>query len=271
MAVLYLRHLAVAIGGCLYVALFWLRPPASWPSWIGLPRRTLIDLTAELCGCNSTWAWVVLSMILGGVVPAIALLLLRRRWPPSLLCGGTSLGWKLAAIGYAIAFVLLLYLASRQGFRDYYARMMRGGLLGPALRFYLVIIPEHICIQGLILRLALGPVATWPRIGELSASTSWLRLRRTLGMGPGPGLGRIFGVDGNVLAALAAQALVFGWVHLSKDVGELLLSFPGGFALGYLVLRARSVWPCVALHAITGTTVIVLAILLFGMPVGNGT
>ena len=129
------------------------------------------------------------------------------------------------------------------------------------LRFALVLVAEHICIQGLILVLALPGVDAQPAAPlAVSGDHFFARLRRFLGLGPDWTL-RSFELNPAVLVAIAVQAWVFGWVHFSKDLGELALSFPGGFALGYLAWRARSVWPCVVLHAATGLTVILLSLL----------
>ncbi len=264
-----LRAAAVALGGTLYVSLFWFKPPPGWPGQLGASRRFLLDGVAQTLDITTQWSWVLVGLVLGGLLPALVLWQLGRRQGVSLLGPGQRDGWRLVGLAYAVAFVFLLWLASRQGFRDYYTGMMRRGLGAPALRFMLVLVAEHICIQGLVFRLALGAPESWPTAALRSTATGWRGgLARLLGLGPGPGLLTRLGLDTPVLLALLAQAWVFGWVHVSKDLGELLMSFPGGMALGYLTWRARSVWPCATLHAATGTTVIALAILLFGMKVG---
>jgi membrane protease YdiL (CAAX protease family) len=251
------------------VSLFWFKPPASFPTGIGWCRRKLIDATAAFVGVDNTWSWVILSVILGGVLPSFILLLLRKRMPPSFLDKGTRIGWKLVSFGYLVAFGALFYLASRTSFRDYYVSSFRQGLTLPALRFGVVVVAEHICIQGLVFRMALGDSAAWPAKPTPPTHNRVLaRFKRMLGLGASNNFCALFGVDSNVLWAMAAQAWVFGWVHFSKDVGELLMSFPGGFALGYLAWRAQSVWPCIALHVLTGATVIAIAILVFAMPLG---
>jgi membrane protease YdiL (CAAX protease family) len=57
-----------------------------------------------------------------------------------------------------------------------------------------------------------------------------------------------FGISENAWPALIGQTLVFGAIHVQKDVGELVMSVPGGLALGILTYRARSIWPSVVLH-----------------------
>ncbi len=235
--------------------------------WLG--RRFVIRQAHELTGLSSNWSWVVASIFLGGLLPALLLLWHSRGRGGSFLGFGTILGWRIVGLAYLGAFVFLAYLASRSEFRDYYANIMRKGLAGPSARFFLVIIPEHICIQGLVLRLALGPPERWPELAPpLVVRGWWTRLLSWLGLTSSPGFLPRLGLDGRVLAALMAQAWIFGWVHIGKDIGEMALSFPGGLALGYLAWRAQSVWPATLLHALTGATVIAIAVLFFGMPIG---
>jgi hypothetical protein len=257
----------VSMLGAIYVSLFWLRPPSSWPTWPGWPRRHLIDLTAHLLHVSSSWAWTINGVILGGVLPALLLLVLRRRFGVTLLGPGNRIGWQLAAIGYLGALIPLAVLAARPEFRAYYRSMIGHDLGGNAIRYFIVVCAEHICIQAAILRLALGGRERWPAAPQLAAGAGiGQRLRRLLGLGSGPWASAL-GVDRAVLLALIGQALIFGWVHLSKDTGELISSFPGGLAIGYITWRGRSIWPCAALHIATGVTVIALA-MLFGMKVG---
>ncbi|MBN2359615.1 MAG: CPBP family intramembrane metalloprotease [Deltaproteobacteria bacterium] len=262
-----LRVGLASLLGALYVSLFWLRPPSSWPAWLGWSRRHLIDLTAHLLHVPSNWAWAINGLVLGGVLPALLLLALRRRLGFTLLGPGNRAGWRLAAISYLGALIPLLALAARPDFRHYYQSLLGRDLGGNAARYLIVVCAEHVCIQAAILRLALGAPDRLPALPAVAAGAGpGQRVRRWLGLGAG-GWRTALGVDGVVLAALLGQALIFGWVHLSKDVGELISSFPGGLAIGYLAWRSRSIWPCAVLHIASGVTLIALAV-LFGMKIG---
>ncbi len=59
--------------------------------------------------------------------------------------------------------------------------------------------------------------------------------------------------DGCLLAVLAS-AMLFGLVHLGKDPRELMLSLPGGIALGYLAYRTNTWLIPLALHLATAGT-----------------
>lgn len=120
----------------------------------------------------------------------------------------------------------------------------------------LVIVVEHALIEGVLFVLALlggtmGHAPDPPRTGRLAF----------LGFGYPIGGERTLcawlGVPKEVWPALVGQALVFGLVHMGKDVGELVTAFPGGLGLGLLTYRVRSVWPSVLLHLGTGATVLV--------------
>ena len=262
----WLRTFIVLVLGTLYVSLFWFHPPASWPQWMGASRAWLITQIVQLAGLSRQDAWVISGVLFGGLLPTIFLLgwrgqKLAKRF--IFLGPGRKIGWRYVLISYLVALGPLLWLASRPSFRHYYANTIDHGLASMSLRFALVLIAEHICIQGLILVLALPdkehqPLEPAAVLGDHISA----RLRRLLTLGPDWSL-RSFELNVPVLMAISVQAWVFGWVHFSKDLGELALSFPGGFALGYLAWRARSVWPCVVLHAATGLTVIVFSIVLY--------
>jgi len=257
----------VTLLGAIYVSLFWLRPPGSWPAWLGWSRRHLIDFTTHLLHVPASWGWALNGVILGGLLPALLLLALRRRLGFTLLGPGNRVGWRLVGVGYLFALVPLLVLAWRPEFRGYYQSMIGHDVVGNAQRYLVVVCAEHICVQGAILRLALGGLDRVPPLPTSAVGDGiGARLRRVLGLGSG-GWRTTFGIDGLVLLALIGQALIFGWVHVSKDVGELISSFPGGFAIGYIAWRGRSIWPCAVLHVATGVTVIGLA-MLFGMKIG---
>jgi len=253
--------------GAVYVSLFWLKPPPTWPAWLGWSRRDLIGFTQHLLQLPANWAWSINGVVLGGLVPALLLLALRRRLGFTLLGAGNRVGWRLAAIGYLGALIPLLVLAARPEFRAYYRSMVGHDISGNAIRYAIVVCAEHVCIQAAILRLALGAPDRLPALPVVVGGAGLgQRFRRLLGLGMG-GWRATFGIDGVVLAALVGQALVFGWVHLSKDTGELISSFPGGLAIGYIAWRGRSIWPCAVLHIATGVTVIGFAV-LFGMKIG---
>lgn len=271
------RVLSVTVLGTLYVSLFWFHPPSDWPSWMGSSRAALIGFFHRLTGLPNNWSWVISSLIFGALIPSLVLVIVAQRrekqnqadaataissWP-TFLGIGHKIGWLYVLLGYIIAFGFLLWLAARPSFRAYYAPLLKQGLGNMSLRFALVLIAEHIAIQGLILRLALPDLTSWPVVLDIDPRATGLgpRLRRFLHLGPDWSLAS-FGLSPAIIVALLAQAWVFGWVHMSKDLGELLLSFPGGLAMGYLAWRAQSIWPCFVLHAATGLSVIAMGLWL---------
>jgi len=55
--------------------------------------------------------------------------------------------------------------------------------------------------------------------------------------------------SGLTAESVVASGVIFGLAHIGKaDVMEVGLSLPGGIAVAYVTLRARSIWPAVIAH-----------------------
>ncbi len=59
----------------------------------------------------------------------------------------------------------------------------------------------------------------------------------------------LFGLERSIgKSAIFVQTIPFVLLHLGKPFLETLLCIPGGFALGYIAYRTRSVLPCFVIH-----------------------
>ena len=59
----------------------------------------------------------------------------------------------------------------------------------------------------------------------------------------------LFGLEESIgKSAIFVQAIPFVLLHLGKPFLETLLCIPGGFVLGYVAYRTRSVLPCFIIH-----------------------
>jgi hypothetical protein len=122
----------------------------------------------------------------------------------------------------------------------------------------LVIVVEHVWIAGLVLALAL-PGGHLPRHDDPAPPRQGRFQSLGFGLVPGEhGISAWLGIPTSAWPALLGQAVLFGAIHISKDAGELIASFPGGLALGLITYRVGSIWPTVALHA--GTSAVVLLV-----------
>lgn len=253
----------VACGlGALWASFFWFQPARSWPVW-GEIYRGVDRMLFDVFGTKGQWRWVLKSYLF--VLTPIVLLWLLGMKPRALGMGRMAQhGWRIVATSFVIALPVLVWLGMRPGIYKYYARMFTADGWQPLLANALVIVVEHAFIEGLLLALALpvgwrfeelGPEP--PRRGKLA----WLGFGNTEG---GRGFFDWIGVPPQVMPALVGQALVFGLVHAGKEIGEVITAFPGGFGLGLLTYRIRSVWPSVLLHLGTAAIILLTAWLTFG-------
>lgn len=249
---IFARAFIVNALGFLWVTFFWFRPARQWPFWQDVYRFTDRGI-AQLTGLPNDFNWAIKSWLFV-LVPVLVILCFGKR-PTALGMGRMArYGWRILLVSFVIALPFLVWLGLREGMHKYYAGMFRPGGWRAVTANALVIVVEHVWIEGVILALALpgggfGHDDDPPRSGRFAF----------LGFGQPPGgttLWTWLGVPPAVLPALAFQALVFGAVHSGKDMGELVTSFPGGFGLGLLTYRIRSVWPSVLLHLGTGAVVL---------------
>ncbi len=258
---IWLRALVATLLGLFWVSLFWIAPLRHWPFWAEWYRET-DRLVFELLGLKGSWRWVFKSYVL--VLTPIVVLWLFGRPPKALGMGRMAdQGWRIVALGFALSLPALVWLGMRPGMHRYYKRMFTADGLEPLLANALVIVVEHAFIEGLLLAMALPRGFRFEELGpepERRGRLAWL------GFGNTPGKQGFFdwlGVPPQVMPALLGQGLVFGLVHAGKEVGELISSFPGGFGLGLLPYRIRSVWPSVLLHLGTGAIILLTVWLTF--------
>lgn len=248
------RAILVTLLGLFWTSWFWMQPTRSWPVWGDAYRaydewmRDWFNLSARY------WRWVVKSYLFVGIP---ILILWFCGLPPRALGLGRMAqnGWRIVALSFVIALPFLVWLGLRPGMHRYYAHIFDVEGWHAVVANALVIAVEHAMIEGVILVLALPPgvfrdLDDPPRRGRLA----FLGLGFPIG-GPRT-LYAWLGVPKHVFPALIGQALVFGAVHWGKDFGEFVTAFPGGFGLGLLTFRIRSVWPSVLLHLGTGSVVL---------------
>ena len=242
---------------------FWFKPARSFPVLqdviIALERAfALVPITGTL-------AWAFRSGVLIVVPLAVILAIVRR--PGALGLGRVAPdGWRIIALGLAIALPFCIVLGLRPRMQAFYAHMYGNAAWRPLLANATVIVVEHVWIQGVILSLALprGVSALPSEIGE--------RVRvgalGFIGLGFPVGLPRDersvwqwLGIPAIATPALVLQALVFGAVHVGKEWDEVMAAFPGGLGLGMLTYRSGAVWPSVALHLGTGAIIVMTIVL----------
>lgn len=261
-SVVWTRAIVATVVGFFWTTLFWYQPARKWDLW--KPYWKASDtFFAWLSGTDGIWRWVTRSYVM--VALFILLLMLLGRKPKALGMGKMAQhGWRITALGYAIALPFLIWLGLRPSLQKYYANMFTDGGAERAFANMLVIAVEHALIEGGILALAL-PGKGFEEHGDEPRRTgmfAWLGFGRPEGAPGGwRGLLAWLGIPAWTLPAMVGQALIFGVVHAGKDFGELLSAYPGGLGLGLLTWRIRSVWPSVILHIGTGATILAVAYL----------
>lgn len=259
---IFQRAVFATLLGAFWVSLFWFQPARYWPVFEDIYRGT-DTLVYELFGLKGTWRWVFKSYVFV-CVPIVVVWLLGV--PPKALGMGRMAqhGWRIVAVGFALSLPVLVWVGLQPGIYKYYAKMFRADGWDPILANAVVIVVEHAFIEGLLLAVALPPGWRFEEMGpepRRSGRLCWLGFGNTDG---GRGFFDWVGIPPQVLPALVGQALVFGFVHAGKELAELVTSFPGGFGLGLLTYRIRSVWPSVLLHLGTGAIILTTAWLTFG-------
>jgi hypothetical protein len=74
------------------------------------------------------------------------------------------------------------------------------------------------------------------------------------------------GLPGGCVPAIVASAVLFSLVHVGKDARELLLSLPGGVALGYLAYRTNTWLTPFVLHLATAGTACLMMLAFAPVP-----
>lgn len=247
------RALGVLLFGLFWTSWFWLRPVRHlWPWQDFYPwfDRTVLGWVDG----GRYVRWVLRSYIFVGL-PILGLWF--AGFPPRALGMGrmADKGWRIVALAFVVAAPFLVWLGLRPGMHQYYAHMFRFDGYVPLLANALVIVVEHALIEGVLLTLALPKQHAWDAADPVrTGRLAWLGFGFV--DGEPRNLSTWIGIPAEAWPALIAQALVFGLVHLGKDMGELVTAFPGGLGLGLLTYRIRSVWPSVMLHLGTGAVIL---------------
>jgi membrane protease YdiL (CAAX protease family) len=232
------RHrelLYLFVAGMAMIGYTYLTPPLLPEAWAGM-----LPLLGTLQGDLPVYAWrFFLSFALLGVLPfGVALALgetprslgLRRPRQPFprgffLLFLGVVLlaAWLGGNNGETAAY----YPYSRTLLQRFAAGDFRLFPLHAALYVGLYYLPWELFFRGLLLL---------PFLRLLEK-----RARATAGS-----------ADPALLAVACFQALPSTMVHYHHPLPEVIIALPFGIALGYLVLRTRSILPAILLHALVG-------------------
>ncbi len=266
-------YMAIVVA-TVYCAAMLARPQPSWPAVIRLilayPSRLLSNLiSAGLSNIDAVRAPTELRsgiylLVAAGIVPWLVLALLGRGRPYDLgFRRPNRLGWRFVVIGYLIALPFLVWMVRGTDFAGPYLRQLqRAGGLTFSLYYFINMLTEHFFFHGALLavfrvggRWPAPPPANFDGTGGLPRILQWMGFTQ-----PPPGVRgmrrvlRAIGLPDGCLLAVLASAMLFGLVHLGKDPRELMLSLPGGIALGYLAYRTNTWLIPFALHLATAGT-----------------
>ncbi|MCH7527465.1 MAG: CPBP family intramembrane metalloprotease [Planctomycetes bacterium] len=270
--------IAAAIAG-LYCTAFFVRPPSSWPSpWssIGAPGRWLVSQlriafyqpdvdpqTVVMVGGATFFA------LAAGVVPWLIMASLRRGRPSDLgMRLPNPIGWRLLIVGFLIALPFVAWMARGEGFAAMYLPKFQRAPAAAVAYYFVNFFVEHFFFHGVMLA-AFRRQGRWPDLVGVSTSAKngvrrglqWFGLAQATGDARGwRRITRWIGLPEGCLFAMVASAALFGWIHMSKDPREFLLSFPGGVALAYIAYRTNTWLVPFALHALTAGTACLLAL-----------
>ena len=271
--------ISAAIGlAAAYCLLFLVQPPESWP----VPLRTAmhppsqwvyhgIDATISVLGLEHSSPQLrgaAYLVVVAGVVPWLAMALIGRGHPRAMgFRRPNRYAWRMGSVGYLIAFPALVWMVNSPGFAgSYLGELRRAGAVSFTLYYLANMLTEHFFLHGLLLALFRyrrrwphpAPVAVTTSTGLLAA-LEWLGLAQsTEGTCGWKRCTRWMGLPNGCVPAVLASAALFGLVHLGKDPRELLLSVPGGVALGYIAYRTNTWLTTFFLHVATASTALLM-------------
>jgi len=248
---------------------------ASWPTplkeTMGYPSRWvygLIDNGLRLMGSEAHATEIRSSVYLffiAGVIPWLVLAFLGRGRPYDLgFRRPNRYGWRIALVGYLISVPFLIWMVGGAGFATpYMSELERAGTAGFILYYFVNMLTEHFFLHGALLA-AFRAGQRWPppapvavdATNTLARALQWVGLvQPTRGAGGVRRIMRWAGLPDGCLPAIVASAMLFGLVHIGKDPRELVLSLPGGVALGYIAYRTNTWLTPFVLHLATAGTV----------------
>jgi len=191
---------------------------------------------------------------------------LGRGRPVDLGCRAPNrYGWRIVVIGFLFSLPFLAWMVGGSEIGNLYLRQYRRAGLAAFLGYYLVnMCAEHFFFHGVLLA-AFRRDRRWPGATALTpvTGTGWRRWMQWVGLAQPidhHAVGRLervrqwLGLPRGCAVAMVGSAALFGFIHVGKDVRELLLSFPGGLASAYLAYRSNSWLTPLALHLATAGT-----------------
>lgn len=252
----WLRAVMVLLPCTLWASLSFIGMAKRWPliGDVWLYSRVAFD---EL-GVSPAMGWAIKGVLFTALGVSVLNLFLRRPY----LLHETRLDAsikRLVVLALLVALPAQVALGLSPSMQHFYRRFFEAGGAERILANAITIVSEHLWIEGVVLGLALVPGV----VEQLRAEQSCARRGRLARFGLGfPANGprtasAWLGVPREAWPAIVAQGALFFVVHFTKDPGEVASSLPGGIAVGWLSLRARSFVPAMVLHLVTGAVVLV--------------
>ncbi len=278
-----MRAVTAFIIAAIYCLVLLVRPGKLWPAPVakimassssavyGFTRSILgtIGVDHPSTELNQGMYLIVVS----GLIPLAAALLLLRTTPASLGCRAPNrTGWRLLILGYLLATPFLYFMAKGSGMQTYYLPTMKRAGVAAFLSYYTInMLTEHLLFHGVMLA-AFRSSGRWPTTipGKPTqpATGCCTGIKNWLGIGvnyrePGENVAAAWlGLPTGCGFAIIASAVLFALVHVGKDWREAALSFPGGLALAYIAYRGNSWATPFLLHAMTAGTTLGLMLIL---------
>ena len=267
--------MGIAIGlSAIYCVVVYMSPATWWPGVVVDVKASIlrevygaIDEVLRIVGASSPSAELrngIYLVLVAGIVPWLLLATLRRGQPYDLGCRlPNRIGWRLLLIGYLAALPFQYWMVLSPAFSRYYEpHLARAGFFAFAAFYAVNMLAEHFFFHGVLLGVCrVGHRWPSPPPIAVNAQSRWGRFGQWLGLAQPHegtrGLARAIrwiGLPGGCLAPLVTSAILFGVVHLGKDPREMLLSVPGGLALGYVAYRSNSWLIPYILHLATAGT-----------------
>lgn len=146
--------------------------------------------------------------------------------------------------------------------RSYVRQLERLGIVAFAAYYLVNMLTEHLFLHGAVLGLVRRE-GCWIEAAPVGTGGGGVtRLLRWLGLANRPlrasGWSVWLGLAPGCIGPMFFSALLFGMVHLGKDARELILSFPGGLAQGYVAYRSNSWLTPFLIHLATALIAMVM-------------
>ena len=257
-----------------YTLAVYVQPPKWWPDTVIQGRVSLVrGLYAVISGALSPIGISspspelrggVYLVLTAGIVPWLLLAAIRRGRPSDLgIRRPNRIGWRMLVIGFLLAAPFQYWMVLSPAFSKYYGpHLARAGFFAFAASYVVNMLAEHFFFHGVLLSVCrVGH--RWPSPPPIAtdAQSRWERIGQWLGLAQphegSRGLARALrwiGLPAGCGAAMVTSATLFGAVHIGKDPREMLLSVPGGLALGYVAYRSNSWLIPYILHLATAGT-----------------